>query len=119
MCEYSGKSELTRHALPKQHIKSSNENETKVGSGSIEKILTLASNSKEIVQHICIFLAEHNLPLNLADTSFPLLRILFPKDQVLEGVTLGQQKATDICNKIFLWYYATSYLSSSKLLFSL
>ena len=43
-----------------------------------------------------MFLAEHNLPLNLADSSFPFLRILFPKDQALEGVTLGKQKATHI-----------------------
>jgi len=60
--EYSGKSELTRHALPKRHIKAGNENETKVSSGSIEKLPTLASHSKEIAQRICMFLAEHNLP---------------------------------------------------------
>jgi len=34
--KYCGKSELTWHALTKQHIKASNEIEAKVGSGSIE-----------------------------------------------------------------------------------
>ena len=34
--DYCGKSKLTMHALTKQHIKVSNEIETKVGSGSIE-----------------------------------------------------------------------------------
>ena len=91
---------MTKHALTKQHIKASSEIETK--SGSIEKLLTVGSHSKEIEQRICIFLAEHNLPLRLADSLIPLLRKLFPKDQALAGVTLGKQKATNILRQNFL-----------------
>ena len=98
---YCGKSELTKHVLTKQHIKASNEIETKSGSGSIEKLLTVGSHSKEIEQRICIFLAEHNLPLRLADSLILLLRKLFPKDQALTGVTLGKQKATNILRQNF------------------
>jgi len=87
---------MTSHALTKQHIKANNEIETKVDSGSTEILLTVGSNSKEIEQHICIFLAEHNLPLRLADNLIPLLRKLFPKDQALGRATLGNQKATNI-----------------------
>ncbi|XP_065581765.1 uncharacterized protein LOC136041162 [Artemia franciscana] len=96
---YCGKSELTKHALTKQHIKANSEIETK--SGSIEKLLTVGSHSKEIEQRICIFLAEYNLPLRLADSLIPLLRKLFPKDQALAGVTLGKQKATNILRQNF------------------
>ena len=92
---------MTRHALTKLHIKASNKIGTKVGSGSIEKLLTVSSNSKEIEQHICIFLAEHNLPLRLADSMIPLLRKLFPKDQALAWVTLGNQKTKNILRHIF------------------
>ena len=61
----------------------------------------VGSNSKEIEQRICIFLAQHNLSLSLADSLVPLLRKLFPKDQALAGVTLGKQKAAKFCDEIF------------------
>ena len=96
---YYEKSELTKHALTKQHIKASSEIEKK--SGSIEKLLTVGSHSKEIEQRICIFLAEHNLPLRLADSLTPLFRKLLPKDQALAGVTLGKQKASNILRHNF------------------
>ena len=75
--------------------------ETEVGSGSIEKLSTVGSNSKEIEQRICIFLAEHYLPLRPADSLIPLLRNLFPRDQALARVTLGNQKAKKNLRKNF------------------
>ena len=117
--EYSGKSELSRHALTKQHIKASNEIETKVGSGSFEKLLSVGSNFKDIEQRIYIFLAEPNFPLSLADSLFPLLRKLFPKDQALEGVTLGKQKAPNILRHNFSLVLRNQLVEFLKTPFSL
>ena len=42
------------------------------------------------------FLAEHDLAISLSDDLVNLLRSLFPKDDALKNLTLGEQKATNV-----------------------
>ena len=56
----------------------------------------------KLKKNTLIRVKNHDLPLCLVDSLIPFLRKLFPKDQALAWVTLGNQKAKNILRHIFL-----------------
>lgn len=99
-----GKSELTKHALGKKHLK----NMVAVkSSSSISSFLTPSSNTvkhqnavKSAEIRLSIFFAEHNVATHIIDHLTPLLKDIFPDSKVCQDIQLGRTKCTEMIKNV-------------------
>ncbi|XP_028408810.1 uncharacterized protein LOC114531390 [Dendronephthya gigantea] len=107
------KTGLKRHLISKSH---QNRHATSTASCStITNLFNKATNRHEtssIEIKLCAFIAEHNLPLSLAEDLVKLLRSLFPLNQTLRNVMLGKQKATNIVRQVIGFDYLHEAISA-------
>ena len=69
---------------------------------------------------MCLFIAEHNLPLSISQALLSLLQSMFPSDIALKNVRLSKQKATNVVRQVIGFDYlneAVSVLRSRKFSF--
>lgn len=100
------KTGLKRHLVSKSH-------QTKYATSTascstITSLFNRATNRDETSSmeiKLCAFIAEHNLPLSLADDLVKFIRSLFPLNQTLRNVMLGKQKATNVVRQVLGFDY--------------
>ena len=64
--------------------------------------------------HTPMVIAEHNLPLSLADDLVKFIRSLFPLNQTLRNVMLGKQKATNVVRQVLGFDYLQEAISALR-----
>ncbi|KAJ8909743.1 hypothetical protein NQ315_014011 [Exocentrus adspersus] len=99
----AGKSELTKHAEGKGHIKNMKllcSNKKINDDFTVNQANRHSDKVKEAELHLCYFFAEHNVAINIVEHLIPLLQKLFTDPKVLADVTLGRTKCTEIIKNI-------------------
>jgi hypothetical protein len=109
------KTGLKRHLVSKSH---QTKYATSTGRCStITSLFDRATNRNETPTmeiKLCAFIAEHNLPLSLADDLVTFIRSLFPLDQTLRNVKLGKQKATNVVRQVLGLDYLHEAISALR-----
>lgn len=99
-----GKSELTKHAVGKKHLR----NMAAVNSSSsIRSFITPTSTTikhqnavKSAEIRLSIFFAEHNVGTHIIDHLTPLLKDIFPDSKVCQDIQLGRTKCTEMIKNV-------------------
>ena len=99
---HQGRGDLVRHCTGSGHKKMLNEkrHQREIGTAFYRRDQPLdvaARKDKEV--KITGFLAEHNLPIAVADHIGPLLKDIFPDSKIVSAYACGRTKSTCILNR--------------------
>ena len=118
--EHQGRADLTRHMNGGSHKKMQN---AKQGQSSIDSIFLKKSDPLELQVRkaevkMTGFIAEHNIPLAVADHLGRLFKDIFPDSKIAKNYACGKTKSTCILNRAIKPDIQSSLLEHIKITIS-